>query len=146
MAFDGDGPMAARQWATDLGWQEDSLPALAIRLAAPRRIIPAMTETCLNIGLGESPSEILADPGFGSLRLLFWGEAEEDEVLTTVAEARRAARQHGGTAVVEICHPSIKVKLDVWGEEPSGMEIMRRIKEQFDPQRLLNRGRFLGRL
>ena len=141
-----DAPLAARQWATDLGWQEDTRPALAVRITAPRRIIPALVKTCLNIGLAESPSEILADPGFGVVRLLFWGEADEDEVLAAIAEARRAARQHGGAAVVEICHPSIKVKLDVWGEEPSGMEIMRRIKEQFDPQRLLNRGRFLGRL
>lgn len=146
VAFDGDGTLAARQWATDLGWQEDSLPALAIRVSAPRRIIPAMTGTCLGIGLEESPSEILADPGFGALRLLFWGEAEEDAILATIADVRQAARQHGGTAVIEICHPSIKVKLDVWGEEPSGMEIMRRIKEQLDPQGLLNRGRFLGRL
>ena len=141
-----DVPLAARQWATDLGWQEDTRPALAIRITAPRRIIPALARTCLNIGLAESPSEILADPGFGVVRLLFWGDAEEEDIIDTIAEARRAARQHGGAAVVEICHPSIKANLDVWGEEPSGMEIMRRIKEQFDPQRLLNRGRYLGRL
>ena len=150
VAFDGGGTLAARQWATDLGWQEDSLPALAIRVSAPRRIIPAITRTCLGISLAESPSEILADPGFGALRLLFWSpepaEGREDTVLATIAEVRQAARQHGGTAVVEICHPSIKVKLDVWGEEPSGMEIMRRVKQQLDPQGLLNRGRFLGRL
>jgi glycolate oxidase FAD binding subunit len=141
-----DGPQAARQWATDLGWQEDSRPALAARITAPRRIIPALTDTCMNIGLAESPSEMLADPGFGALRLLFWGEAEEEDIVDAIGEVRRAARQHGGRAVLEICHPSIKVNLDVWGEEPPGMEIMRRIKEQFDPQRLLNRGRFLGRL
>ena len=141
-----DGPMAARQWATDLGWQEDSLPALALRISAPRRIIPALSERCLRIGLAETPSEMLADPGFGVMRLLFWGEAEEEMVLTAVSDVRMAARQHGGTVLVEICHPSIKVKLDVWGEEPSGMEIIRRIKERFDPQGLLNRGRFLGRL
>ena len=146
VAMDGDGPAAARQWANDLGWPEDSLPALSIRVTAPRRIIPALTETCLSIGLLEAPSEMLADPGFGTVRVLFWGEADEEAILATIADVRRGARQHGGTAVIEICHPSIKVNLDVWGEEPSGMEIMRRIKEQFDPQRLLNRGRFLGRL
>ncbi len=146
VAVDGDGPLAARQWATDLGWQEDSQPVLAIRLNAPRRIIPALVGTCLGIGLLEAPSEMVADPGFGSVRLLFWGEADEEGILAAIADVRRAARQHGGTATIEICHPSIKVNLDVWGEEPSGMEIMRQIKEQFDPQRLLNRGRFLGRL
>ena len=141
-----DGPLATRQWATDLGWQEDSRPALALRITAPRRIIPALAKTCLNIGLGESPSEVMADPGFGAMRLLFWDDAEEEEILATIDDVRRAVRQHGGSVVVDICHPSIKVNLDVWGQEPSGMEIMRRIKEQYDPQRLLNRGRFLGRL
>ena len=146
VAIDGVSPSSARQWATDLGWQEDSLPALAMRIMAPRRIIPVLAETCLGIGLLESPSEMLADPGFGSVRLLFWGEADEEGIVKTISDVRLAARQHGGTVLVEICHPSIKVNMDVWGEEPSGMEIMKRIKDQFDPQRLLNRGRFIGRL
>lgn len=30
-----------------------------------------------------------------------------------------------------------------WGEVPSGIDLMRRIKSEFDPLRLLNRGRFL---
>ncbi|PKB78741.1 MAG: hypothetical protein BZY88_16835, partial [SAR202 cluster bacterium Io17-Chloro-G9] len=40
----------------------------------------------------------------------------------------------------------IKPNIDVWGEEPEGMEIMRRIKSKFDPDRILNPGRFLGKL
>lgn len=146
VAIDGVSPSLARQWATDLGWQEDTLPALAMRVTAPRRIIPALSDTCLGIGLGEAPSEMLVDPGFGTLRMLYWGEAEEEGIVNAIAEVRQAARQHGGTSLVEICHPSIKVNLDVWGEERPEMELMRRIKEQFDPQRLLNRGRFIGRL
>ena len=146
VAIDGVSPSSAKQWATDLGWQEDSLPTLAARITAPRRIIPVVARTCLGIGLEESPPEMLVDPGFGTVRMLYWGEAEEEGIVETIGEVRQAARQHGGTAVVEICHPSIKVNLDVWGEEPSGMELMRRIKERFDPQRLLNRGRFIGRL
>ena len=144
--IEADGALATRQWATDLGWREDDTPALALRLTAPRRVIPDLTADCLRIGLLESPSEALADPGFGVVRLFFWGESDDDGFLETVREARKAAQQHGGTAVVEICHPSIKMKLDVWGEEPTSMEIMRRIKQQLDPKRLLNRGRFLGRL
>ena len=61
-------------------------------------------------------------------------------------DVRQAARRHGASAVVEICHPSIKANLDVWGEEPGSMELMRRVKDQLDPQHLLNRGRFLGRI
>ena len=47
---------------------------------------------------------------------------------------------------MEHCPTGIKPNIDVWGEEPEGMEIMRRIKSKFDPDRILNPGRFLGRL
>ena len=141
-----DGAQAARRWATDLGWRSDFVPSLALRLSAPRRLVPSLARACLRIGLLETPSEVLADPGFGTVRVFFWGESDDEGVLEAVSETRRAAGRHGGTAVVEVCHPSIKVRLDVWGEEPGSMQIMNRIKEQFDPQRLLNRGRFLGRL
>ena len=143
---ESDGALAARSWANDLGWSNDFVPTLALKLSAPRRLVPSLAESCLRIGLLETPSEVLADPGFGTVRVFFWGESDDDGVLEAVTETRRAAQRHGGAAVVEVCHPSIKVRLDVWGEEPGSMAIMNRIKEQFDPQRLLNRGRFLGRL
>ena len=142
----GDGALAARRWAADLGWSDDFAPTLALKLSAPRRFVPPLAEACLGIGLGGTPAEALADPGFGTVRVFFWGESGDDGIVETIDDARKAASQHGGAAVVEVCHPSIKARLDVWGEEPGSMEIMRRIKEQFDPQRLLNRGRFLGRL
>ena len=146
LAVEGDGVRAARQWATDLGWQEASRPTLSFRLTAPRRILPSLAETCLGIGLLESPSEMLADPGFGTVRLLFWGESDDEGILNAINDVRLAGQRYGASVVVEICHPSVKVNLDIWGPEPASMEIMRRIKEQFDPQRLLNRGRFLGRI
>ena len=146
VAFYGDTPQAARQWASDLGWQEDSQPVLAFRLVAPRRAIPNLAEACLRIGLLESPSEMLADPGFGAIRLLFWGESDQEGITRAIGDVRRVGRQHGASVVIEICHPSIKDNLDVWGDEPESLGLMRRIKDQLDPQHLLNRGRFVGRL
>ncbi len=146
VAVGGDTPRSARQWVLDLGWEQSTHPALAVRMSAPRRIIPALVDACLRIGLLETPSEILADPGFGSVRLLFWGDSDEQGIREAIGEIRRAASQHGASVIIEICHPSVKATLDVWGEEPGSMKIMRRIKDQLDPQCLLNRGRFLGRL
>ena len=144
--IDGEGAAATPHWAADLGWREESTPTLALKLSAPRRAIPSLAADCLGVRLTDMSPEMLADPGFGTVRLFYWGEAGDEEVLETVCECRRVAQRHNGTAVVEICRPYIKTQMDVWGEEPGSMEIMRRLKEQFDPQRLLNRGRFLGRL
>ncbi len=144
--IDGEGAAATRHWAGDLGWGEESTPTLALKLSAPRRAIPSLAADCLPIRLMETPPEMMADPGFGAVRLLFWGDSGDEDVLEAVRECRRIARRHDGTAVVEICRPYVKTQMDVWGEEPGSMEIMRRLKERFDPQRLLNRGRFLGRL
>ena len=142
----GEGARAARRWATDLGWGVEFAPTLALKLSAPRRVIPVLSDACLGVGLQGTPGEALVDPGFGTVRVFFREESDDEGILEAVAETRKVAERHGGTAAVEVCHPSVKAKMDVWGQEPGSMEIMRRIKEQFDPQRLLNRGRFLGRL
>jgi FAD/FMN-containing dehydrogenase len=34
-------------------------------------------------------------------------------------------------------------KIDRWGYEPEGLEIMRRLKAQWDPQGILNPGEFI---
>ncbi len=49
----------------------------------------------------------------------------------------------GGHAVLAAAPPSMKVGIDVWGLAPPGAELMRGIKQQFDPHSLLNPGRFV---
>lgn len=48
-----------------------------------------------------------------------------------------------GAVVIACDHPSRAV-LNVWGEAPDGLERMRALKDRFDPQRILNPGRFIG--
>ena len=42
--------------------------------------------------------------------------------------------------------PAWKAGLDVWGTTPQTLDLMRAMKDQFDPQRVLNPGRFAGHL
>ena len=102
------------------------------------------------VNLIPGPPEIAADPGFGIVRLLWWNDGPEtpgeQACLDSISAVRQVARNSGGAAVVEHCPTDIKKGVDVWGEEPEGMEIMRRIKSKFDPEGILNPGRFLGRL
>jgi glycolate oxidase FAD binding subunit len=59
---------------------------------------------------------------------------------------RELAQDLGSSVVVEHCPLSIKQQIDIWGNSFQGMEIMRRIKQNFDPLGILNPGRFVGRL
>ena len=94
---------------------------------------------------------VVADPGFGLVRLLWWAhEANDreppadDRVAAAISRIRELSRQLGGSTVVEHCPLSVKRGIDVWGETMEAIEIMRRIKEKFDPARVLNPGRFVG--
>ena len=66
------------------------------------------------------------------------------DIVAMVAEARQLATQVGGYALVECCPLEVKRGLDVWGSPGDGLPIMRRLKEQMDPRRILNPGRFVG--
>ena len=54
------------------------------------------------------------------------------------------AVKNGGGLVVESSPPSIKRKVDVWGQSRSDYLVARRLKEQIDPAGILNIGRFVG--
>lgn len=85
------------------------------------------------------------------------GDAAAAPILAEIERVRKTARNLGGTVLVEHCPPAVKARIDVWGggvwgggpaSAPSGMEgeIMRRIKQNFDPSGILNPGRFMGGL
>ena len=78
--------------------------------------------------------------------MLWWNGPSGESLPACIESARDAARAHGGTAVVEQLAAPLKDGIDVWGEEPDSIGVMRRIKQQFDPAGLLNPGRFIGGL
>lgn len=71
-------------------------------------------------------------------------------VLYAVAEEpadvdrlREVAARHGGTVVVVDAPDEVKQVVDVWGPVPA-LDLMRRVKDQFDPGHRLSPGRFVG--
>ncbi|MEV0620883.1 FAD-binding oxidoreductase [Nonomuraea sp. NPDC050404] len=71
----------------------------------------------------------------GRLLLEARREMERDEVATTLTRLREVARAHVLAAPYE--------GLDRWGPV-SGLPLMRRVKERFDPGRRMSPGRFVG--
>ncbi len=84
---------------------------------------------------------------------IIYGRYEWDNELSSAEELRREitllreyCREQGGHAVVEKVWPEAKQNFDVWGYQEPALEIMKRIKKEFDPRDLLNPGRFVGRI
>jgi len=59
---------------------------------------------------------------------------------------RRIAAQAGGGLIVEAAPAELKDKLEVWGPPGPDFALMAELKKRFDPQGVLNPGRFLGGL
>lgn len=72
--------------------------------------------------------------------------AGDDEAAPAVAQARDVAAEYGATMVVEEAPVAVKRRLDVFGEAPGDIEIMRRLKRAFDPRGTLAPGRLVGRI
>jgi glycolate oxidase FAD binding subunit len=61
-----------------------------------------------------------------------------------VVELRKRAQSRGGQLVILRAPNAIKEQLDVWGEVGQTANLMRALKEKFDPQAQLNPGRFVA--
>ncbi len=60
------------------------------------------------------------------------------------AELRKLLESRGGQLVIQRATDEMKTQLDVWGDVGSTASLMLAIKEKFDPQKLLNMGRFVA--
>ena len=148
---------------TALGWERETPPYLSIKINVPPSAVPVLVmEATQPLPSGRAPAPaIVADPGFGTIKLMWWPDGDQDpqrpsenaggpdstglrEILETI---RDLTHQAGGTGVVEQCPLPVKRGIDVWDGSAYGdreVQLMRQIKEKFDPTGILNPGRFLG--
>jgi glycolate oxidase FAD binding subunit len=63
---------------------------------------------------------------------------------TCISNLRRRFEGMGGSVTVLHWPSSVSSRPETWGAPISGLSIMQEIKRQFDPNRILNPGRFVG--
>lgn len=68
------------------------------------------------------------------------------QVLDALPRLRAALAPHDGTAVVLRAPDAVRDRLDHWGPVGDSLDLMRRVKERFDPERRMSPGRFVGGL
>ena len=132
---------AVNRIVAELGWAEADPSAWAehsrrapqswARIAVPRH---RLHETALALPAG---AEWWASPGVG---VMHWSIATGAD---TVREARSKAEASGGTLVLMAAPIEVRRELGSWGTPPATLELMQRLKNAFDPQRVLNPGRFV---
>lgn len=107
-------------------------PACVARTRTLPSLVPALLESLAS----ELPqAAVEAHPITGLVRV----GVSEASALTRVREMEPSC-------VVERCPAATKAGLDVFGEAPSSLPLMRAVKERFDPRGTLSPGRFVGRI
>jgi glycolate oxidase FAD binding subunit len=112
-----------------------------IQVAAPPSalvdVLGALAQAAESAGM---PAPVRGSTGIASLQVGLPAGAER--VPEFVAALRAGLASHGGTAVV--VH-SRAAGIDWWGPaDPGALALMRRVKDQFDPDHRLSPGRFVG--
>jgi glycolate oxidase FAD binding subunit len=93
---------------------------------------------------------VVSEAGTGVVRYYLRAEGAGPDRFGPLAEAvaplRAFATDAKGSLVVLHAPPEVKASVDVWGPVGDAFAVMRGLKEQFDPGRVLNPGRFVGGL
>jgi glycolate oxidase FAD binding subunit len=145
-------PAAVERSADDLGkwFGEAILPSPAVAGKGPGVKAPApliaklsLLPSHLPALLAEAPSAagIEAHPASGLCRLSL-----PEATAEAIADVRALAARFGGTCIIERCPPDLKRGIDVFGDAPPSLALMRAVKAELDPNRVLSSGRFAGRL
>ncbi|MEV4279056.1 FAD-binding oxidoreductase [Actinoplanes xinjiangensis] len=126
--------------------------ALALKLTGTLSGVPALVDAAVDAGLtirGSAGTGVLyagasfpasahsASPAGGTV------PGPRGDAARVVALLRAAATAAGGHAVVLNAPPAVRDRIDMWGPVP-GLDLMRRVKDQFDPDHRFAPGRFVG--
>lgn len=159
LAAEAAASLAADRWTLEgpesAAWWADYVQALSLRidrdeallrLAVRPREIDALADSLVSAlaQLGVAPTTIAISAGLGTIHLRFAAsDGDGREPFLAVRDVAAALADH---AVVLAAPPEWKRGIDVWGKPPDTLPVMATLRDQFDPERVLNPGRFIGRL
>ena len=129
-----DVTVKATGWAEteDSVWTEHSRSALTqwARIATPRTELRRVIESL------PTGARWWCSPGVG---IAHWSFGDAGELV----KVRELAEAAGGSLVLMAAPDDVKKKVGAWGTPPPTLDVMRRIKDAFDPNHVLNPGRFV---
>jgi hypothetical protein len=134
-------PDAVNRMVSELGWKKADAAVWAehsrtgleswARIAVPRHTLRDI------LGTLPEKAQWWASPGIGIANWSF--ENNTDDVL----RVRHTAEKAHGSLVVMSAPVEVSKQLSAWGTPPATIEVMRRLKKAFDPEGVMNPGRFV---
>jgi glycolate oxidase FAD binding subunit len=121
-------------------WQQvagiDRSAANAVRISVPVSDVESVLAK-----VGNEDCAAAVDLGMGMIRLAF--DEDEKRIAVEIKRMRSQAAAAGGTLFVERASSPIRAEVDAWGETGPASSLMISVKAKFDPESILNPGRFL---
>jgi len=118
-------------------------PELRARIA----VLPSRLEEVCG-ALVRSGARLIVSPGMGLVHVELRAPVAEtggpSRLLETLELLEGSARGAGGQLLIETLPTREKRERDVFGEAGPAIEIMKKLKREFDPKGVLNPGRFVG--
>ncbi len=114
---------------------------LIFRLTVPRGATIDVIQALQGWRAADEDLAVVADLAMGTVWIAMAPAKRNVERFT---ELIAQAQGHRGHAVIFAAPFELKSGIDIWGPASSTLTLMRNLKQQFDPQLLLNPGRFIG--
>jgi glycolate oxidase FAD binding subunit len=139
-------PAATDFWERHSQMLYDAGRVLALHVSTPPSRLAA-TVNAIERAVSSDDVAVIAGCGaLGTLDVLL-GESAVPVAARLVERLRGALVELGGHAVVTRAPLAVRRAVDPWGPIESGpMALMRALRDEFDPKRVLNPGRFVGGL
>ncbi|MFY9610806.1 MAG: FAD-binding oxidoreductase [Blastocatellia bacterium] len=122
-------------------WQRvadiDQRATNAVRISVP---IAGVASTLRKVAIAGCAAAV--DFGTGIVRVAF--NEDENRTIETIQRLRSEAAESGGTLFVERASSGVKQRVDAWGTAHVADNLMRSVKAKFDPESVLNPGRFVA--
>ena len=131
---------AAQLWSelADLGHSDGEEAVVSVRVAA----LPNRLDRAIEALAPHGNVAIVAQPGYGMMNAHWFGE--DVPSVEAIHGMRQDLQAIGGSLIVERAPHRMKATLDVWDYTGESIDIMRRLKAQYDPNGILNPNRFAG--
>lgn len=138
-----DGASSATWWQEYVDFYSSGVvrERVVVRASCRPRAVDNLAAGVQAALAGNAGSSIRVSPGIGRVDVAVPAASvpadRRENWLTLLGE-------HAESLVLYDAPPDWKEDFDVWGPQPETIDLMRSLKEQFDPGRVLNPGRFAG--